>query len=115
MAAVPLDSRPSRSWWGRSPETLEDVYEPYLIQEGFLKRTARGREATDLAFTHLGLPPRTGKGAGLVADDHRARRAPCSSFPRRKVRPALVRLAWRGLLGRPWRGRSWRARLARPV
>lgn len=42
---------------GEEPGTLEDVYEPYLIQEGFLKRTARGREATDLAFTHLGLPP----------------------------------------------------------
>jgi Holliday junction DNA helicase RuvB len=42
---------------GEEPDTLEDVYEPYLIQEGFLKRTARGREATDLAFTHLGYPP----------------------------------------------------------
>jgi holliday junction DNA helicase RuvB len=42
---------------GEEADTLEDVYEPYLIQEGFLKRTARGREATDLAFTHLGLPP----------------------------------------------------------
>lgn len=36
-------------------ETLEDVYEPYLIQEGFLARTARGREATQLAYRHLGL------------------------------------------------------------
>ncbi len=42
---------------GEESGTLEDVYEPYLIQEGFLKRTARGREATDLAFTHLGLSP----------------------------------------------------------
>ena len=42
---------------GEEPDTLEDVYEPYLIQEGFLKRTARGREATDLAFVHLGLAP----------------------------------------------------------
>ncbi len=39
---------------GEEPDTLEDVYEPYLIQEGFLKRTPRGREATDLAFSHLG-------------------------------------------------------------
>jgi Holliday junction DNA helicase RuvB len=39
---------------GEEPDTLEDVYEPYLIQEGFLKRTPRGREATDLAFAHLG-------------------------------------------------------------
>jgi len=42
---------------GEEADTLEDVYEPYLIQEGFLKRTARGREATDLAFRHLGLEP----------------------------------------------------------
>lgn len=36
-------------------ETLEDVYEPYLIQCGFLNRTSRGRLATDLAYRHLGL------------------------------------------------------------
>ena len=36
------------------PGTLEEVYEPFLIQEGFLKRTPRGREATDLAYRHLG-------------------------------------------------------------
>jgi Holliday junction DNA helicase RuvB len=36
-------------------ETIEDVYEPYLIKEGFLQRTARGRVATPLALTHLGL------------------------------------------------------------
>ena len=49
---------------GEEPDTLEDVYEPYLIQEGFLKRTARGREATDLAFTHLGLAPPKRAAAG---------------------------------------------------
>ncbi|MGE5175756.1 MAG: Holliday junction branch migration DNA helicase RuvB [Hyphomicrobiales bacterium] len=50
---------------GEEADTLEDVYEPYLIQEGFLKRTARGREATDLAFTHLGLePPARAAGGG---------------------------------------------------
>jgi len=42
-------------------DTLEDVYEPYLIQQGFLARTARGRVATERAFTHLGLP-RDGSG-----------------------------------------------------
>ncbi len=36
-------------------ETLEDVYEPYLIQSGHLNRTNRGRVATDLAYKHLGL------------------------------------------------------------
>ena len=35
--------------------TIEDVYEPYLIQSGFIARTQRGRIVTDLAFTHLGL------------------------------------------------------------
>ncbi len=42
---------------GEEPGTIEEVYEPYLIQEGFLKRTARGREATRLAVTHLHLTP----------------------------------------------------------
>lgn len=36
------------------PGTIEEVYEPFLIQEGYLMRTPRGREATDLAYTHLG-------------------------------------------------------------
>lgn len=40
---------------GEERETLEDVYEPYLIQEGFLQRTPRGRMATRLAFEHLDL------------------------------------------------------------
>ena len=39
---------------GEDPGTLEDVYEPFLIQEGFLKRTPRGREVTELAWKHLG-------------------------------------------------------------
>ena len=41
---------------GEDPGTLEDVYEPYLLQCGFLQRTPRGRIATDLARQHLGLP-----------------------------------------------------------
>ncbi len=39
---------------GENPETIEEVYEPFLIQEGFLMRTPRGREATELAYKHLG-------------------------------------------------------------
>lgn len=39
---------------GEDAGTVEDVYEPYLIKEGFLKRTPRGREVTDLAYKHLG-------------------------------------------------------------
>ncbi len=42
-------------------DTLEDVYEPYLLQQGFLARTARGRVATDRAFEHLGIPLPTGR------------------------------------------------------
>lgn len=38
---------------GEDPGTLEEVYEPYLIKEGFIKRTPRGREVTELAYTHL--------------------------------------------------------------
>ena len=41
---------------GEEPGTLEEVYEPFLIQEGFLKRTSRGREATALAYKHFGFP-----------------------------------------------------------
>ena len=38
-------------------DTIEDVYEPYLLQRGFLQRTPRGRVATPHAFRHLGLQP----------------------------------------------------------
>jgi Holliday junction DNA helicase RuvB len=41
------------------PDTIEDVYEPYLLQRGFLQRTPRGRVATHHAFRHLGLEPPT--------------------------------------------------------
>ncbi|MCG8390290.1 MAG: Holliday junction branch migration DNA helicase RuvB [Cytophagales bacterium] len=40
-------------------ETIEEVYEPFLIQEGYIKRTSRGREATDLAYKHLKIVPPT--------------------------------------------------------
>lgn len=43
---------------GEEAETIEEVYEPFLIQEGFLKRTARGREATGKAYKHLNLVPK---------------------------------------------------------
>lgn len=43
---------------GEEPGTIEEVYEPYLIQEGFLKRTPRGREATELAYKHFGMSPK---------------------------------------------------------
>lgn len=40
---------------GEDPGTVEEVYEPFLIKEGFIKRTPRGREVTDLAWEHLGI------------------------------------------------------------
>ena len=39
---------------GEDPGTVEEVYEPYLIKEGFIKRTPRGREVTEMAYIHLG-------------------------------------------------------------
>lgn len=42
---------------GEEAETIEEVYEPFLIQEGYLKRTSRGREATELAYKHLKIVP----------------------------------------------------------
>lgn len=47
---------------GEEPGTLEEVYEPYLIQEGYLKRTPRGREATDRAYRHIGRTPPSASG-----------------------------------------------------
>jgi holliday junction DNA helicase RuvB len=47
---------------GEEPDTLEEVYEPYLIMEGYLKRTPQGRVATELSYKKLGLKPgRTGQ------------------------------------------------------
>ena len=45
---------------GEDPGTIEEIYEPYLLQKGFLKRTLRGREVTEKAYKHFGLEP-TGK------------------------------------------------------
>ncbi|MBL6449819.1 Holliday junction branch migration DNA helicase RuvB [Fulvivirga sp. 29W222] len=49
---------------GDEAETIEEVYEPFLIQEGYIKRTSRGREATELAYKHLKIVP-PGKARGL--------------------------------------------------
>ncbi len=50
---------------GEEQDTIEDVYEPYLLQEGLLKRTPRGRAATPAAYEHLGLEPPVARGAAL--------------------------------------------------
>ncbi|MBO4396928.1 MAG: Holliday junction branch migration DNA helicase RuvB [Bacteroidaceae bacterium] len=50
---------------GEDSGTVEEVYEPFLIMEGFLKRTPRGREATDLAYKHLGRKRPISKDSGM--------------------------------------------------
>jgi len=50
---------------GEEPDTLEEVYEPYLIMEGYLKRTPQGRVATELSYKKLGLRPLKGTQPGL--------------------------------------------------
>jgi len=50
---------------GEESGTIEDVYEPFLIQEGFLMRTPRGREATPKAYQHLGRKPASDGGLTL--------------------------------------------------
>ncbi len=47
---------------GEDGGTVEEVYEPFLIKEGFIKRTPRGREVTELAYEHLGRTPMAGNG-----------------------------------------------------
>ena len=50
---------------GEERDTLEDVYEPFLVQEGLIARTRRGREITDLGYKHLGLKPAAGRQTNL--------------------------------------------------
>jgi|GEM_PF-234770 Holliday junction DNA helicase, RuvB subunit len=83
---------------GEEPGTIEDVIEPYLIQQGYLQRTPRGRTATLAAYRHLGVaPPQAGGGCfrgrcdGLQSVASRRYRAGRSSSAcRRGLRPALV-------------------------
>lgn len=51
---------------GEDAGTLEEVYEPFLIKEGFIKRTPRGREVTELAYKHLGKDVRRSDGEQMV-------------------------------------------------
>jgi Holliday junction DNA helicase RuvB len=50
---------------GEEQDTIEDVYEPYLLKEGLIKRTPRGRMATAAAFVHIGLEPPAAGGPAL--------------------------------------------------
>jgi Holliday junction DNA helicase RuvB len=51
---------------GEEPDTIEEVYEPYLIMEGYLNRTPQGRIATELSYQKLGLKPPTGNQSRLL-------------------------------------------------
>ncbi|HHY37712.1 MAG TPA: Holliday junction branch migration DNA helicase RuvB [Clostridia bacterium] len=72
---------------GEEPDTIEDVYEPYLLQIGFLQRTPRGRMVTTLAYEHLGLGAlcserENGKSGGIEAGSRSGPRqgAACGGF-----------------------------------
>ena len=54
---------------GEDPGTVEEVYEPFLIKEGFIKRTPRGREVTELAYRHLGRVPQNTTMMNNLFDD----------------------------------------------
>ncbi len=51
---------------GEEQDTIEDVYEPYLLQRGLIKRTPRGRMATAAAYEHLGLQAPAARGSVAV-------------------------------------------------
>ena len=62
---------------GEERDTIEDVLEPFLIQQGFLQRTSRGRIATALSYRHFGLtPPTPGAAADLFPANERGGRRP---------------------------------------
>ncbi len=61
---------------GEERDTIEDVLEPYLIQQGFLQRTSRGRIATALSYRHFGLAPPTPGAAATVPANERPAAGP---------------------------------------
>ena len=87
-------------------DTLEFVYEPYLIQEGFLLRTPRGRQVTRAAYEHLGLPPpvrsRPGRAVRRCSDE-----PPTSG---QLVSPLIARARGSAVEGPSDRGRARRGR-----
>ncbi len=83
---------------GEEQDTIEDVYEPYLLQEGLIKRTPRGRAATAAAFAHLGLEP-------VAAADSRCSEAPDGPVDGWQYR-GLARAACVVCVERPWPTRS---------
>jgi Holliday junction DNA helicase RuvB len=51
---------------GEESDTVEDVYEPFMVQIGFLQRTPSGRKATPAAYRHLNVPPAPGSQGTLL-------------------------------------------------
>ena len=68
---------------GEEQDTVEDVYEPYLLQRGFIERTPRGRAATRRAFSHLGLQP---PGTAVAALDDAPANTLTGSQPMKRIR-----------------------------
>ena len=89
----------SRSSSARSPRPIEDVVEPYLLQQGYLQRTSRGRVAGDAAYEHLGIDPPTRGQRGRGPSSRSTRERPhtstpaagASSAPRASPSPAAAR------------------------
>ena len=54
---------------GEARDAIEEIVEPYLMQQGFVQRTPRGRVLASAAYGHLGLNPPPGLQTGLFADD----------------------------------------------
>ncbi|MDR1088682.1 MAG: Holliday junction branch migration DNA helicase RuvB [Coriobacteriales bacterium] len=63
FAGAPVGLSTLSSALGEDPDSVEEVYEPYLLQQGLIKRTPKGRVATPRAFEHRGLPPNPGTDA----------------------------------------------------
>ena len=76
---------------GEAPETVEDVYEPFLLQCGLLERTPRGRMATPSAFAHLGLHGRRLRARLRICSDRRRIRTCRRSGPVRSARSHRAR------------------------
>ena len=77
---------------GEDEGTIEDIYEPYLIQEGFLQRTRRGRVATTRAFEHLGLPAQTNVQRSIPATANPTRQTSLADDLIDRVGWAVVRI-----------------------
>ena len=76
---------------GEEPETVEDAYEPFLLQSGLIKRTPRGRMATARAYTHLGQePPRRLSGDAALASSFDAGRVLQVSTPESAVAQVAI-------------------------